>query len=179
MTTPRTLATLAVAVVGLVASLAVATPAAAAETFPLFQKFGDRGQHTVIVEAPRQAYGLRLVARRVDRRVDNLRIVAHRGADCRRNVTCIKMRVRHYGSSVRCLNVVDPRACAQVGGIDPFIRVNSARRSALNQRIMCHEFLHALGLHHHGRSGCVAGGVTPGDPRYPSRYELRVLDRLF
>ena len=152
------------------ATILVAAPAHAINTRAMEQKGTDRGVHNVVLSAPRKAYGLRVVARRVDQRVPGLHITSGR---CRPEVTCIRVTIRNYGRTVWCGPVEAYRGCAQIGGTDPFIRANTYW--ALDRDLMCHEMLHALGLHHHGGRGCLGDN----DQTLPSRAELRTLRGLY
>lgn len=152
------------------AIILIPTPAHAIETTAMEQKSSDRGAHTVIVQAPRKAYGLRTVIRRVNDGTPGLHVSSGR---CRASVTCIRVTVRNYGRTVWCGPVEAYRGCAQIGGTDPFVRANTYW--ALDRDLMCHELLHALGLHHHNGRGCLGDN----DQSLPSRPELRTLRGLY
>jgi hypothetical protein len=161
----------AVIILGL---LLAASPARAQEApKPIIQKATDRGILTVVVEAPHKAYGLRLTARYIDRRVAGLRIRSGLDATCIPDATCIRLDVEH-GRSVTCGWFTDI-ACAQIGGNDPFFKVTTFWGSALDRGLMCHEFLHTLGLQHHDRAGCLGRG----DHKNPSSHELGLLRQLY
>lgn len=162
----------------------LATPSADAaviRTFPLEQKPTDLGVHTIIIEAPRRAWGIRTAAAVIDRQVEGLDIWAKRGIRCMPTVTCIRVTKERWGITPErsCTGRLNETwvGCAQLGGTDPYVWLNASWRIGRygRARIGCHELLHALGLDHHSLHGCLGSG--PG--RLPSRVEIDTVRGLY
>lgn len=151
-----------------------ATSAEIIPTRPLVQKSTDVGVHTIIIEAPSQALGIRRVAAYVDQQVAGIDIWARRGIVCDPDVTCIRVTVADYGPFPveTCGALRSWAGCALIGDVDPWIKLNTY--FGTQQSVGCHELLHALGLDHHTGLGCVGLGG-----RLPSTLEIETLRGLY
>lgn len=148
--------------------------------YPLQQKPTDLGVHTVIIEAPAQAFGLRKVAADYDRRLAGVDIWAKRGIVCDPDVTCIRVTIAPFGAPATqpCGAVTIWAGCAQIGGTDPWLWMNSSYSYTRQGKraLSCHELGHALGLPHLTQpGGCMNfNGTTTS----PSDYEIGLLEGL-
>lgn len=151
-------------------------PVQPAVVYPLVQKETDLGVHTLIVEAPAQAWGLRKIAADYDRRLAGVDIWARRGISCLPTVSCLRVQVADFGEAFDCGdgNVRPYAGCVWVTGTDEpwtmYLNAHYPKRKA----VTCHEFGHALGLGHHDMPGCVGLGATS-----PSDLEIAVLEEWF
>ena len=138
------------------------------------QRPTDQGQHTIILEAPDDAWGIRAAARSFSRRVDGLVIRSNRGATCDQTVSCIRVFVGRFDHDCGDLGR-RWYACSSIG-TDPGVIWLDTRTSTLTRRNKaCHELGHALGLRHHEHRGCLGAGFLVR----PSGHEVRALDAVF
>lgn len=138
------------------------------------QRPTDPGKHTIILQAPDHVWGMRLVARDFSRRVAGLVIRADRGITCNERVSCIRV---HVGQFDHDCGQLGRRwyGCASIGADPGVIWLDTSTSIFSRRHRACHELTHALGLHHHGRRGCVGNGFLG----LPSAYEVRALSAAF
>lgn len=146
-------------------------------TYPMTQKPTDAGVHTVIIEAPRKAWGLRRAAHIVDSQVPGLAIAARPWLRCNTNVTCIPVTMAAFGTAGDQPPCGSPpvtlwAGCAQIGGTDPWIALNVS--VGFHPTYACHELLHALGMNHHTLGGCLSSNAS-----IPSAAELQTLREMY
>lgn len=180
----RLLTALLSAVVLLAPASAAGDTAQAEVTYELFQKSTDQGVHTLIIEAPKRAWGLRRIAADYDRRLPSLDIWAKRGISCDPDVSCLQVRVGNFGREFVCGYgdpyvyagcMWDPRWVSQPGERFLMLNTHYVHDRKTRKAVACHELGHALGLDHHLSPGCVGG--TGG--KSPSDEEIAVLERWF
>lgn len=131
-----------------------------------------------VLVAPRYAWGIRHVARYVDRRVPGIRIHRKFGLTCddvpeRRS--CIVVEPRNYGKTAwggQVVGVGEPVQRVQLNTwhLPWYLRV-------YRQRAAGHELMHALGMDHHAGPGIVGAYSTwrNNEPRFPVQLEVDVL----
>ena len=156
----------AVAIGAVMALMAVPTPASARD---VFDYPWHTGRNLVVVNAHMHP-GWRIPrAVRAWNRAPHVRVI--RGScERHRRAHCVRIRPGDGRYDGRRLWGATWGAD---GGEVALIRL--AARYGRSVKVTCHELGHALGLHHHGRRGCVAdAGVTAAKP---SRYERRVVGR--
>lgn len=156
----------AVALAAVMGLIALATPASARDVFD----YPWRTSSNLVVVNAHMDPGWRIPrVVRAWNRAPHVRVI--RGSCARhRRAHCVRIRPGdgEYGGS-RLWGATWGAA----GGEVALIRL--AARYGRSAKVTCHELGHALGLHHHGRRGCVADrSVTAARP---SRYELRVVGR--
>lgn len=146
-------------------------------TYPLVQKATDAGVQTVIVQAPRKAWGLRKAATYIDARVNGLAINARPWARCRSDATCIRVTKGQFGThpTFMCPGVIWS-GCSNIGGPDPHIYLNRTVGIPKGSTVGCHELLHALGLYHHTLGGCLDAAHPT---TLPSDVEIQALQELY
>lgn len=151
-------------------------PVPPAVQFPLYQKDTDLGVHTLIVEAPDRAWGLRKIAADFDRRLAGVDIWARRGISCLPTVDCLKVRVENFGEYFDCGDgrVLRYAGCVWIPGTGVPWVLHLNTYYPKRKSVTCHEFAHALGLGHHEMEGCVGLGATS-----PSDLEIAVLEEWF
>lgn len=164
-------------VLAVVTCLCLASPVSASvhvSVVDMPQRPTDPGRHTIILEAPDHAWGMRAVAQDLTERVSGLVIRADRGITCDPAVSCIRVHIGHFD-----------HPCGQLGhrwygcasiGTDPGVIWLDTRTSTFSRRHKaCHELGHALGLHHHEHQGCVGEGFL----ELPSELEVQALAAVF
>lgn len=73
-----------------------ASAAAHVSVVDMPQRTTDPRRHTIILEAPDDAWGMRAVAQRFDERVEGLVIRTDRGITCDVTVSCIRVHIGHF-----------------------------------------------------------------------------------
>jgi hypothetical protein len=155
-----------------------AVPAAAADTsgdyagsptiaVPISDAYRANGVTSVQIEGPRNLYGTRTVATWIDQRVAGLRI--RTGGTCAQNqaALCVHVNARRFGRT---------GWWGETFQDDPVrIDLNTTYSGPGLRGTACHEFLHALGMAHHGVRGC----ITSNAKRYPSAAELEAVKAYY
>lgn len=164
-------------VVSVLTCLCLAAPVSAAAHIGVVdmpQRPTDTGRHTIILQAPDDAWGMRAVAHHLTQRLPGLVIRTDRGITCNDDVSCIRVHIGHFD-----------HPCGQLGhrwygcasiGTDPGVIWLDTKTSTFSRRHKaCHELGHALGLQHHEHQGCVGEGLL----ELPSDEEVQALDAVF
>lgn len=138
----------------------------------LWQRATDKGQHTIILELPKNAWGMKDVARDYSRRIDGLVIRTDR--KCNEKVSCIRVQTGRYLFS--CGGDNNWEGCSGVADDPGIIWLDNSAPKYKRKKLACHELGHALGLHHHNHGGCV--GRTNGALK-ANRAEIAALNRRF
>ncbi len=163
---------LVVAVV--VALSAVPTSAAAHITVvDMPQRPTDPRRHTIILEAPDDAWGMRAAARSFTERVPGLAIRTDRGLTCDETVSCIRVHICRFDQP--CGELDRWYGCASIGADPGVIWLDTRTSPSSRRNEACHELGHALGLRHHEHRGCVGEGL----PELPSEEEVAALATVF
>lgn len=157
--------------------IAVLVPASAAAhvgVVDMPQRPTDPRRHTIILEAPHRAWGIRAVAQSFADRVPGLVIHADRGISCDPTVSCIQV---HIGSFHHSCGDLGHRwyGCASIGTDPGVIWLDTSTSSFSRRHRACHELGHALGLEHHHHQGCVGEGFLD----LPSDEEVDALAEVF
>lgn len=162
--------TLFVALVAALASLVtLPAPSLADEPSPFVEPAVVSPLYTtqVVVQAPRNSWGLRQAARDFERFVPGVEIVAKPGARCKNypGATCVRVQIGDFSVERQHRLALQP---VEWTGLATFPAWNE-RVVYLNTRtihlhpsryaVAAHEFAHVLGLNHHDRPGVV--GATP------------------
>jgi hypothetical protein len=138
------------------------------------QRATDTGRHTIILEAPDDAWGMRIVADDLTRRIPGLSIRTERGITCDDKVSCIRV---HIGKFDHACGSLGTRwyGCASIGTDPGVIWLDTSTSTFSRRNEACHELGHALGLHHHTHRGCVGEGFL----ELASDYEVNALSAVF
>lgn len=160
----------------IVAALCVSPAAAAAHigVVDMPQRPTDLRRHTIILQAPDDAWGMRVVAQDFSERVDGLAIRTERGLTCDETVSCIRV---HIGSFDHDCGELGSRwyGCASIGTDPGVIWLDTETPVSSRMHRACHELTHALGLQHHEHRGCVGEGFLA----LPSEFEVEALNAVF
>jgi hypothetical protein len=132
----------------------------------------------ITMRAPRNAWGIRRVARHVNRSVAGIHIYAGRGARCtdRPTTRCVVVHVGRYGEigwAGRAEHVDEHRRRIR-------LNLDKASTQLFRQHMACHELGHVLGLMHHQQEGCVRSRHNLNqEVRYVSPVELDALRAFY
>lgn len=116
---------------------------------------------SVVIEAPRNAWGIRHVAREITERMQ-LSIIYKFGAECIPELECITVLEEP---------IEDNYIGAFYPAADTIVFNTEYNYIGYKQQVACHELLHAIGFDHHRNRGCVG----EGGKKFPSRLEYSVL----
>lgn len=158
------------ALLAAILSLSLATPhhaGAETERPEVVSPIGDDARPVQVqIEGRNRLWGTRRVGAFVDQRVAGLRIFRTGTCADRPEAVCVKVIIRKYGET---------RWWGEMWDYGPWSReVHLNATYGAMQNTACHEFLHALGLDHHKKYGCLSS-----TPKYPSVSEIAGLRRFY